>query len=146
MGVCGERIETIAFPASVGVNGRWAFKDCKSLASVTFEVGSELRQIKEGALGSSGLKSIVIPASVELIGKDAFRRCESLVSVTFKAESKLRAVSGGAFEGCPWARRLNDQSCIERLPAEIQHHDSTVSFDSNPSIPICSEPISVPFS
>jgi hypothetical protein len=69
-----------------------------------------LREIGEYAFRNSGLETIVIPRSVEVIGKDAFRRCESLASVTLEAESNLRAGTSGAFDGCPWAGRLNDQA------------------------------------
>lgn len=74
---------------------------CSSLATVTFENGSQLKTI-EGGYPSSGtfadctaLTSIEIPASVETIEAAAFKGCSSLATVTFEKGSQLKTIGGG---------------------------------------------------
>jgi hypothetical protein len=57
--------------------------DCKSLASISFEIGSELVRIESRAVSSSSLKSITIhrPSSYR------FSNCDSLSSISLKMDS-----------------------------------------------------------
>jgi hypothetical protein len=64
---------------------------------VTFESGSALEEIGEGAFALSGLSSAAIPASVGVIGKSTFSCCRSLTSVTFESGSVLREIGEEAF-------------------------------------------------
>ena len=83
-------LTSIQIPASVETIGLRAFKSCSSLANITFEKGSILRDIKGGSKMASdymsidyygafsdcsALTAIEIPASVESIGVAAFTRC-----------------------------------------------------------------------
>lgn len=83
-------LTSIQIPASVETIGLRAFKSCSSLANITFEKGSILRDIKGGSKMASdymsidyygafsdcsALTAIEIPASVESIGVAAFREC-----------------------------------------------------------------------
>ena len=80
-------LTSIQIPASVETIGLRAFKSCSSLANITFEKGSILRDIKGGSKMASdymsidyygafsdcsALTAIEIPASVESIGVAAF--------------------------------------------------------------------------
>lgn len=79
-------LTSIEIPASVETIGAAAFKGCSSLATVTFEKGSQLKTIGGGYLNTSygfygafsnctALKTIEIPASVETIKAAAFYGC-----------------------------------------------------------------------
>ena len=78
-----SKLKTVVIPANVTTIGGSAFKNCSSLATVTFEQGSQLKTIAGGYFsgGSSyygafsnctALTSIEIPASVETIEATAF--------------------------------------------------------------------------
>lgn len=103
-------LTSIQIPASVETIGLRAFKSCSSLANITFEKGSILRDIKGGCKMASdymsidyygafsdcsALTAIEIPASVESIGVAAFSNCKRLASVTFEHSSKLKSIGGG---------------------------------------------------
>ena len=83
-------LTSIQIPASVETIGLRAFKKCSSLANITFEKGSILKDIKGGSKMASdymsidyygafsdcsALTAIEIPASVESIGVAAFSDC-----------------------------------------------------------------------
>ena len=94
-------LTSIEIPASVETIKASAFKGCSSLATVTFENGSQLKTIG-GGYPSSGtfadctaLTSIEIPASVETIEAAAFKGCSSLATVTFEKGSQLKTIGGG---------------------------------------------------
>ena len=81
-----SKLKTVVIPANVTTIGGSAFKNCSSLATVTFEQGSQLKTIAGGYFsgGSSyygafsnctALTSIEIPASVETIEATAFFSC-----------------------------------------------------------------------
>ena len=103
-------LTSIQIPASVETIGLRAFKKCSSLANITFEKGSILKDIKGGSKMASdymsidyygafsdcsALTAIEIPASVESIGVAAFSYCKKLASVTFEHSSKLKSIGGG---------------------------------------------------
>ena len=103
-------LTSIQIPASVETIGLRAFKKCSSLANITFEKGSILKDIKGGSKMASdymsidyygafsdcsALTAIEIPASVESIGVAAFLFCKKLASVTFEHSSKLKSIGGG---------------------------------------------------
>ena len=124
-------LTSIEIPASVETIGPTAFLRCHSLAKVTFEKGSKLKEISgtcyfgakrspatywHGVFSDCPITSIEIPASVERIQECAFKGCSQLASVTFEKGSKLKTIGGryyqynkdncryiafGAFTGCP---------------------------------------------
>ena len=97
-------LTSIEIPASVETIGASAFSDCSSLATVTFENGSQLKTIGGGSYSSgafsdcTALTSIEIPASVETIEAAAFKDCSSLTSIEIPAS--VETIKASAFKGC----------------------------------------------
>ena len=91
-------ITSIEIPASVTSIGGSAFKQCSSLASVTFATGSGQLSIGNSAFQETAVESIAIPASVTYIGTSAFLSCSVLASVTFAAGSTLGSIGTFAFQ------------------------------------------------
>ena len=102
-------LTSIEIPASVETIGVYAFLGCHSLAKVTFEKGSKLKEISgygyyvekrypathwHGVFSDCPITSIEIPASVESIEECAFKGCSQLASVTFEKGSKLKTIGG----------------------------------------------------
>ena len=102
-------LTSIEIPASVETIEAAAFKGCSSLATVTFEKGSQLKTIGGGYSESTfssyygafsdctALTTIEIPASVETIEAAAFKGCSSLATVTFEQGSQLKTIAGGYY-------------------------------------------------
>ena len=77
--------------------GRWTFKDCSNLVSITLP--NSLIYIEQSAFQyCSSLKSIIIPNSVRLIDWDAFSNCYSLTSITIPYS--VTSLGSGAFNSC----------------------------------------------
>lgn len=117
-------LTAIEIPASVETIEATAFYGCSSLATVTFEKGSQLKTIGGGYYYSAyeksyyshgafsdciALASIEIPASVETIEAAAFAFCSSLKTVTFEKGSKLTTIGGG------WEADFGAFGCLRSL-------------------------------
>ena len=137
-------LTSIEIPASVETIKASAFKGCSSLATVTFENGSQLKTI-EGGYPSSGtfadctaLTSIEIPASVETIEAAAFKGCSSLATVTFEKGSQLKTIGGGssyygAFSDCTALTSIEIPASVETIKASAFKGCSslaTVTFEN----------------
>ena len=103
-----SKLKSVVIPASVETIEAAAFMGCSSLATVTFEKGSQLKTIGGGYSSyypnyygafadCTALTSIEIPASVETIEAAAFMRCSKLATVTFEKGSQLKTIGGGYY-------------------------------------------------
>ena len=130
-------LKSIEIPASVETIEAAAFKGCSSLATVTFEKGSQLKTIGGGYYSSSysyyygafldctALTSIEIPASVETIEATAFKGCYSLATVTFEKGSQLKTIGGGyyyhyyygVFSDCTALKSIEIPASVETIEA-----------------------------
>jgi hypothetical protein len=97
----GQDPEVFTIDQSIEIIGALCFSHSKSLWGISFEAGSRLRRIEEGAFEMcSSLKSITIPASVEILGTKCFCECRSLLTVLFESHSQLRRIEDEAFSEC----------------------------------------------
>jgi hypothetical protein len=86
----------IIIPKSVQIIGAGAFYLCTNLKSVTFEVGSLLRQIDSYTFQNChSLENINIPKEVVRIRSHSFWACSKLSSVVFS--DKIEAIDASAF-------------------------------------------------
>ena len=88
-------LEAVTIPATVRSIGDHAFGSCTSLASITFEEGSQLETIEMAAFSyCEALTEIDIPASVKTISEKAFSHCDNLKKVTLHGSPVIQE---GAF-------------------------------------------------
>lgn len=123
------KVSSVFIPATVTSIGRLAFRCCKSLATVTFAEGSQLKSIGVSAFSGTEqahprFKEIQIPDSVETIGTNAFHNCQDLESITLPAS--LETIESSAFSSC---RKLSEIN----LPASLKAIQSYV-FDGCSSL------------
>ncbi len=79
--------------------GDSAFRDCRSLESVTFGENSQLTSIGDSAFrGCDGLTSINIPDNVTSIGGYAFAHCDNLTNITIP--NSVTSIGDCAFSVC----------------------------------------------
>ena len=122
-------VSSVFIPATVTSIGRFAFRCCKFLATVTFAEGSQLKSIGVSAFSGTDsahpiFKEIQIPDSVETIGTNAFHNCQDLESITLPAS--LETIESSAFSSC---RKLSEI----KLPASLKAIQSYV-FDGCSSL------------
>ena len=143
-------LKSIEIPASVETIEAAAFMGCSSLATVTFEKGSQLKTIGGGYssyypnyygafLDCTALTSIEIPASVETIEAAAFMRCSKLATVTFEKGSQLKTIGGdyssyyyGVFSDCTALKSIEIPASVETIEATAFNNCSslaTVTFE-----------------
>lgn len=118
-------VSSVFIPATVTSIGRFAFRCCKFLATVTFAEGSQLKSIGVSAFSGTDsahprFKEIQIPYSVETIGTNAFHNCQDLESITLPAS--LETIESSAFSSC---RKLSEI----KLPASLKAIQSYVFDD-----------------
>ena len=91
----------LVIPNEVTIISDYAFYKNANITSVSFEEGSQLKEIKQYAFSNcTNLKSITIPSGVTIIGQYAFYSCNALSSVTFDTNSQLNTIDYYAFSGC----------------------------------------------
>lgn len=130
-------VSSVFIPATVTSIGRFAFRCCKFLATVTFAEGSQLKSIGVSAFSGTTpahpiFTEIQIPDSVETIGTNAFHNCQDLESITLPAS--LKTIESSAFSYC---RNLSEIKLPTSLTTiEISVFDGcssleTVSYDGS---------------
>ena len=145
-----SKLKSVVIPASVETIEAAAFMGCSSLATVTFEKGSQLKTIGGGYSSyypnyygafadCTALTSIEIPASVETIEAAAFMRCSKLATVTFEKGSQLKTIGGdyssyyyGVFSDCTALKSIEIPASVETIEAAAFWHCSslaTVTFE-----------------
>lgn len=123
------KVSSVFIPATVTSIGGYAFRCCKSLATVTFAEDSHLKSIGVSAFSGTDsahpiFKEIQIPYSVETISTNAFHNCQDLESITLPAS--LETIESSAFSSC---RKLSEI----KLPTSLKTIQSYV-FDGCSSL------------
>lgn len=96
----GCAITTITIPKSVVTIKAWAFDDCNSLTSITFDENSNLKTIESGAFSGCHFTSFKVPNGVDTIGGQAFYCChylEYIIIPTTVSSMANNTISGSGF-------------------------------------------------
>lgn len=96
-------VSSVFIPVTVTSIGGFAFRCCKSLATVTFAEGSQLKSIGVSAFSGTTpahpiFTEIQIPDSVESIGDSTFNYCTNLSSI--RLPSNLKVLNTTMFSYC----------------------------------------------
>ncbi|MDR1267785.1 MAG: leucine-rich repeat domain-containing protein [Holosporales bacterium] len=137
-GICagtGINLGQVVIPPDLETLKAYCFAGCLSLTTVTFEEGSQIRVIEEGAFSESGLLSIRIAASVEVLGRKCFAHCQSLATLTFEEGSQLRAVGD-------WALLDTMLDCV-RFPSAVDLGECVLGRSSVRAVYFGDEPASI---
>lgn len=94
-GFSATGLSEVTIPATVITIDEGAFSGCTSLSKVTFEPGSQLKVIKDGAFASSSIETITFPASLEVLWGRSFELCSNLREVRFESGSRLKSIADG---------------------------------------------------
>lgn len=153
-------VSSVFIPATVTSIGRFAFRCCKFLATVTFAEGSQLKSIERAAFWGSEhvhprFKEIKIPDSVETIGNGAFYECrdlerialpsalQTLSTVTFynctalsevTFPASLKTIESSAFSGCRNLSEVKLPASLTAIQSSVFHlciNLKTVSYDGS---------------
>ena len=115
-------VSSVFIPATVTSIGRFAFRCCKFLATVTFAEGSQLKSI--GVSAFSGTTSahpifteIQIPDSVESIGVNTFHFCTNLSSI--RLPSNLEVLNAEMFSYCTALSDVFLPASLTEIQSEI---------------------------
>ena len=148
--VTSASITRVSIPYSITTISKNAFKNCTSLASVTFgdgsqtvstyslrgsNTGSQLESIGNYAFdGCTALENITIPDSVTYIDGYAFRNCTSLESITFGENSQLTGTGVRVFYNCTGLKAvyISNLSAWCRINFDATNNSNGYSRLSNP--------------
>ena len=118
-----DRLREVFISKDVMNIGKEAFASCANLKEVTFEDGSSLRSIGEGAFRQCvSLEVITLPPSLETLGDGAFYQCPNLKEVTFEDGSSLRSIGQEAFVRC-------ESLEVITLPPSLETLGSTAFYE-----------------
>lgn len=92
------KLNNFVIPSTVTTIGANAFQGCSGLTNLSFQAGSQIQTIGQGAFSDCGITSITIPESVQTIEREAFRNCSALTKVNLSKNTT--SVSPEAFKYC----------------------------------------------
>ena len=108
-----EKVQAVTIPKTVTAIQYGAFYNCKTLKTVTFEKGSQLKTIEGLAFQWSGLTQIAIPNKVTDIGIGVFQCCYNLSDV--KLGTGLSKIPTGTFYSCTALTKIQIPNNIKAI-------------------------------
>jgi Leucine-rich repeat (LRR) protein len=125
-------LKEISIPASVEKISQEAFRDCLNLNKVTFELGSNLKEIGPKAFGNcTSLRAIQVPFSVQEICDSAFQDCSQLTCVVLGNGSHLQKICPNAFKNCPLEKLVLPENVEIAREAFANAHCSICLYESS---------------
>jgi hypothetical protein len=118
-------VKSICIPRSVESLGESCFEEAK-IETLTFESGSQLREIEKECFDGCELTSVRIPRLVEVLSEGCFEFCRNLETFTFEPESMLRRIERFSLNDCP-LKAISIPSHVEFIDGSAF---SGVCFDS----------------
>jgi hypothetical protein len=107
---------TIQIPNKIEVIPPGSFSNCSKLFNFSFESGSRLHRIDDGAFFyCSSLNHIIVPAWVEFFADMCFGYCTSLTVITFEPDSRLKEIGTHAFYHCPALRTFELPQFVDAI-------------------------------
>lgn len=100
--------------------GKYAFRDCGDLNTVTFEDGNRVSVIGEGAFygcDDYGFETITLPKNLKSLGAQAFRDCENLEEIIIQSNNSELSFGSDAFYNCTSLRTLTLPKNVSKLPS-----------------------------
>ena len=101
--------------------GKYAFRNCKKLATVDLQTGSRLASLGEGAfMGCTSLEVFNVPTTMTKIGASAFADCTALAVVNIAelaaASEKTLEFGENAFQNCSSLATVNLPAHVSKIP------------------------------
>ena len=110
----GTGIEEICIPKGVIEISDRAFNKCSKLHTVTFEDGSQLRQMGKSAFSEcESLVGITIPKNVTTIKERTFEYCKKLKEIELPPD--ISKIERGAFDNCLSLQTLMLPDTLEEI-------------------------------
>lgn len=155
----GSSLQYITIPNELRVISTGAFRNCRSLTSVTFESGNKLTTIndyafandynlttflfhkitnltsvgKEAFLYCLGLSSVIFPDSFTTLGSYAFQDCKNLKTIYFPAS--IAVIGSYAFKGVGQDAKIyfseNREKTVEDLNLSDPNPGTTIPFEDD---------------
>lgn len=118
---------SVHLPRSLSVIPKDAFYNCKFEA---VDIHDGIKEIRDRAFCSTGLKTIVIPETVRELGSEVFMSCADLVSV--QLPNNMTELPTGIFRGC---KNLKTIHIPEGVTTIGQYAFAETGFDNIDMIP-----------
>ena len=97
--------------------GKYAFRNCDDLETVTLEAGSRLATLGEGAfMGCASLETFSVPATMINMGASVFADCTALATIDFAADGKTLEFGENAFQNCTSLTTVNLPANVSKIP------------------------------
>ena len=114
--------------------GKYAFRNCDDLETVTLEEGSRLATLGEGAfMGCKSLEAFSVPATMIKMGASVFADCTSLATIDFAADGKTLEFGANAFQNCTALTTVNLPANVSKIPGVFAGCTSLSAVNVDPA-------------
>lgn len=132
-----DRLEALTFEGTsfeaLSV-GKYAFRDCDDLETVTLAEGSHVATLGEGAfMGCKSLEAFTVPATMTKMGASVFADCTSLATIEFEANGKELEFGANAFQNCTSITTVNLPANVSKIPGVFAGCTSLAEVNVDPA-------------